>query len=230
VMMNMWMKGEKGREIFSVKSPKSTAIDRMGLPKEIAEMPMPTIVARQTGEAWTKPFVVIFEPSSSSQPKSIVAINSFKPSNAASDFVGLVIESKTGDKQFIFSATETVQDVKYETKIFNGVYGVISETKNKINYLFLGGGTKISQGLYSITSAKDDVVAVISREKNGWYFSSDKSVTLVLPASECDGKIKANFHVNEKLITVIGKRKMQNGQAVISFDMPAVSFVNVEFR
>ena len=33
IQMNMWMKGEKDREIFAVKAPKSRSIDRMGLPE-----------------------------------------------------------------------------------------------------------------------------------------------------------------------------------------------------
>jgi hypothetical protein len=38
IFMNMWMKGAPNREIYTMKSPKSTAIDRGIVPKEISEL------------------------------------------------------------------------------------------------------------------------------------------------------------------------------------------------
>src|SRR5690606_11185101 len=62
VSMNLWMRGEEGREIFSALSPKSTAFRHGPLPEELNDLPVPTLVVRQEGEAWSRPFVAVYEP------------------------------------------------------------------------------------------------------------------------------------------------------------------------
>jgi hypothetical protein len=228
VQMNMWIKGEKDREIFSVKSPKSKAIDRMGLPNEIVELPIPTIVARQTGGAWTKPFAVVLEPSTTSQPKSIISIQSFKPVNAPADFVGLEIEGKAGDKQFIFSAGETGKDVIYNEKTFRGTYAVIGETKNALQYLFLGNGNKISKAGYSITAKSSGVSAALEVKNNEWFFTGSSPVSVTIPAEIFRDKTTSRMSVGNKLYT--GKKIVRNGKTVISFELPASTYSKIEFK
>jgi len=228
VQMNMWIKGEMNREIFSVKSPKSKAIDRMGLPNEIVDLPMPTIVARQSGEAWTKPFAVVFEPSATSQPKSIEAIQSFKPVNAPADFVGLVIEGNAGDKQFVFSAGETGKDVIYNENTFSGTYAVISETKDKLQHLFLGNGKKIAKGGYSITAKSSAASAALEIKNNEWYFTSSQSVRVAFPADKFSGKSVYKIVAGNK--SYKGKKVVNAGKAVIAFDLPALAYSKIELK
>lgn len=230
VQMNMWMKGEKGREIIAARSPKSTAVDRMGLPKEIAELPLPTIIVRQNGEAWTKPFTVVFEPSTTAQTKSITSIKSFSPANPAADFTGLEIESMNGHKETVFTSSTESRMISYSDMAFIGSYAVVSEIKNKINYIFLGNGKKLSKGFFSITAAKNQCNAVLSKENDGWYFSSTGQVTISLPASACESKSKILVIVNGREITINGKKKIQNGQDVLFFEMPAASLIKIDFR
>ncbi|HKZ66797.1 MAG TPA: heparinase II/III family protein [Chitinophagaceae bacterium] len=227
VQMNMWIKGEKDREIFSVKSPKSKSIDRMGLPNEIVELPMPTIVARQTGEAWTKPFAVVFEPSTTSQPKSILSIQSFKPVIAATDFVGLEIEGKAGDKQFVFSATETGKDIVYNEKVFSGTYAVISETKNGFQYLFLGSGKKIAKGGYSLTAKSSAASAVLEIKNNDWFFTGSSPVTVTIPGEKFKG---TTYRISIGNRSFTGKKIVQKGKPVISFELPASTYSKIEFK
>jgi hypothetical protein len=225
--MNMWMKGEKDREIFSVKSPKSKAIDRMGLPNEIVELPMPTIIARQTGEAWTKPFAVVFEPSTTSQPKSLVSIQSFKPVNAPADFVGVETEGKAGDKQFVFSATETGKHIVYNEKAFSGTYAVISETKNGLQYLFLGNGKKITNGGYSLTAKSSAASAALEIKNNEWFFTSSSPVTVTIPAEKFKG---ATYRISIGNRSFTGKKMVQKDKPVISFELPASAYSKIEFK
>jgi hypothetical protein len=160
IQMNMWMKGETDREIFAVDAPKSKAIDRMGLPAEIVELPLPTIVARQSGEAWKRPFVAVFEPSTSAQPKSISSIESFDK--------GLIVRGKAGDQQTILIDT-------------TGTFSVISEKAGKLEYLFLGNGSSISHGGYAINASSSNTTAVLAYEQGIWYFTSTQPVVLTLP-------------------------------------------------
>lgn len=62
VGMNIWMKGEKDRKVFKVLSPKIVSLTRTPMPYDVDASPCQTFVARQYGEAWTRPFVAVYEP------------------------------------------------------------------------------------------------------------------------------------------------------------------------
>ena len=59
ISMNLWMKGEPEREVFTALSPMTEGLSRTPhMPYNIKEQPTLTFVARQHGEAWNRPFVV----------------------------------------------------------------------------------------------------------------------------------------------------------------------------
>jgi hypothetical protein len=225
IFMNMWMKGAPNRELFTMKSPKSTAIDRGLVPKEISELPLPTIVARQYGEAFTKPFVAVFEPSSAEQPASITSITSFTPAKAPADFAGIVVENKNGSKQTIFSTADGKADIDYAAFAFRGTYAVISEFNNEIRYLFLGNGRKLSKGGYGISTAADSASAVLCKQNGQWFLACTKPVTLTLPQEAVSKSLKG-LRVNGKIVT--GIKKMVKGKALVTYNLPALPYTRLE--
>lgn len=75
ISMNLWMKGEKDRKVFTALSPMTEGYSRTpGMPYNIKEQPTLTFVARQSGEAWSRPFVAIYEPSSVNEPGQIESV------------------------------------------------------------------------------------------------------------------------------------------------------------
>lgn len=229
VYMNMWMKGSPDREIFSVKAPQSKAFGGNAMiPDSIAALPLPAIVARQSGEAWKRPFVAVFEPSTTSQPRSFISINSFKPQQADDAFAGLIVQSKTGNKQFIFSTGNSTNDVVYANKNFSGTFGVISELNNQIHYLFLGSGKKIGSEGYSITAKSSKVSAALSNENGSWFYTSNQPVTITLPSASLAGKTIIKLQVNNKLLTFTGKKVMLNGKTVLSFDLTSMPYTKIQ--
>jgi heparinase II/III-like protein len=227
IFMNMWMKGSTGREIFTVKSPKSTAIDRGIVPKEIAELPLPTIVARQYGEAWTKPFVAVFEPSSAAQPASIAAISSFIPDKVPADFAGIMVTGKSGSTQTIFSTAGSNAVVTYKEYTFRGTYAVISEFSHELQYLFLGNGLTITKGGFGITTTADSASAVLCKQNNAWFVTGSKPFTITLPQELLQGKTTITLKVADKNVSVTGKKKILHGKSVLSFDLPALPYTKI---
>ena len=64
ISMNLWMKGEPEREVFTALAPMTEGLSRTPhMPYNIKEQPTLTFVARQHGEAWNRPFVAVYEPS-----------------------------------------------------------------------------------------------------------------------------------------------------------------------
>jgi hypothetical protein len=195
------------------------------VPKEISELPVPAVVARQTGEAWTRPFVAVFEPSTSKESKSIKSIQSFEPENAENDFVGLIVENTDKSRQYIVSSGNNLKPVKYNDLEFEGTYGVISEKAGKLQYLFLGNGSMIEKAGYTILSKDNKTSAALVLKDDKFFFTSNNNVTLILPDIYKKGKLILTS--KNGIITIEGKRLRQNGRLLISFELPKMEYQNV---
>ena len=98
ISMNMWMKGAPERKVFSALSPMTEGLSRIpDMPYAIKEQPTLTFVARQQGEAWNRPFVAVYEPSSVKEPGCISSVTFPEvESGVAGSHVGICIQQKEG--------------------------------------------------------------------------------------------------------------------------------------
>ncbi len=62
VAMDVWMVGEEGRRVYSVMAPANRGA-RHYVDEKYWDRLQPTMVVRQKGEAWDRPFVAVYEPS-----------------------------------------------------------------------------------------------------------------------------------------------------------------------
>lgn len=172
IYMNMWMKGEKGREIFSALSPMCEGLSRTpGMSYNVKEQPTLTYVARQTGEAWTRPFVSIFEPSSKNEPSAIASVSFFNAETKADDFAGICVENKNGRTDYIFSQGAPTATATYKQMAVTGTYAVIGIEKNDNRVLFLGNGTYLKYG--DVILSSDIPLNVTLEKKEGcWYIAA----------------------------------------------------------
>ncbi len=132
--MTMWMQGAEGREVFSALSPVNMEYERLGsfMPYNVAEQPVLTYVARQTGAAWNRPFVAVFEPSDSDEPSEIARVSFFRPESKEPSAVGIKVELKSGRTDYIFSAPVKTK-MKHAGMTVNAAYAVISNNQTIIN-------------------------------------------------------------------------------------------------
>ena len=176
VYMYLWMKGTKGREVFSIKAPPCKAFRNNDMfPYEVDKSPYLTISARQHGEAWNHPFISVFEPTTENEGRSIESIQSFEPEGVSEDFVGLIIESKSGRKDYIFSSVKD-EKISYNNMAINATYAVISENGNDFT-LFLGNGAFIQNINFAIES-NQKTNAVLEYKNGEYFFYSDKPVII----------------------------------------------------
>ena len=102
ITMTMWMEGAPQRELFTALSPVNLEYERMKRqPYDIGHQPVLTFVARQHGEAWNRPFVAVFEPSSEKEPSEIQSVQFFHPANADVSVVGIKVVLKDGSTKVI---------------------------------------------------------------------------------------------------------------------------------
>ncbi len=190
VLMNLWMKGTEGREVFSIKSPPNKAFrGNGGLPYEVDKEPYLTFAARQHGEAWEHPFVSVYEPYTSEEGKSIAAINGFEDENENKEFVGLHISHKSGREDYVFSSYGGKR-ASYNKMASDATYALIGNERDGDFVLFMGNGTVLSaHGLTISTTEKGNVVL---EKKNG-----ELKLHNDVPVEISDGKNKKNFEVGD---------------------------------
>ena len=118
VDMTMWMQGSKDREVFRALSPVNMEYERLGdfMPYKVDEQPVLTYVARQYGDAWTKPFVAVYEPSDTKEPSEIEKVEFFTPKGKiatplldqrSKNAVGIKVTLKDGRVDIIVSTPDT---------------------------------------------------------------------------------------------------------------------------
>lgn len=222
VAMNLWMKGSANREIFAVKAPASKSFrNNLMLPDSIAKLPLSTIVVRQSWQAWENSFVAVYEPTFQKTGRSIRSIEAFSPAGASSDFVGLTVRSKTGVKDFIFSSVKGESVILKEMSVA-ATYAVISLTnQNEINYLFLGNGTCIGTGQFSIHSQIPASAALYTKDGK-FFLSSDGPVKLTLPDfAPSKPSPSISFEQEGRKITIKGKRRLYS--KTVEYDLPIIS-------
>ncbi len=126
IFMTMWMKGEDNRKIVQALSPANLEYERMKQqPYDIESQPVLTFIARQRGEAWTRPFVAVYEPSTASEPSEIETVEYFRPESSDTAAIGIAVHLKNGQTDYIFSSV-TGADMKYKGMEVKGHYAVVS--------------------------------------------------------------------------------------------------------
>lgn len=113
ITMTMWMEGASQRELFTALSPVNLEYERMkGQPYDIGHQPVLTFVAHQHGEAWNRPFVAVFEPSSEKEPSEIQSVQFFHPANADISVVGIKVVLKDGSTKVITADDKDNVEIK----------------------------------------------------------------------------------------------------------------------
>ena len=98
ITMTMWMKKDENRTVFQALSPVNLEYERMpNQPYKVESQPVLTFVARQKGEAWSHPFVCVYEPSSDTEPGDISSVDYFTPGEV--NAVGIIVKLKNGTEQ-----------------------------------------------------------------------------------------------------------------------------------
>lgn len=166
IFMNLWMKGSPDREIYSIQSPACKSFkDTKSFPYNVSEDPYQTFIARQYGQAWDAPFVSIYEPSTSTQGRSIESIEGFDDENGDKSFAGVKVVNKSGRQDYIFSSYGQ-HKAKYKDMESDASYAIISVYSDSKYEMLLGGGSYLSFGQTTIqTSDKTNVFIKVEGNK-----------------------------------------------------------------
>ncbi|WP_287677911.1 heparinase II/III family protein [Bacteroides sp.] len=182
ITMNMWMKGEKDREVFSALSPMTEGLSRIkGMPYDIKKQPTLTFVARQKGEAWTRPFVSIFEPVTKSSPSVIASVEypSVVSDGQSDSDVAIKVNLKDGNQDLILSSDSNANVCSSENIQTKSSYSVCRTKNGSPVLVFMGNGTYFKGSGIEIKSESPANILVY-REKGEWKYSSSDDASIII--------------------------------------------------
>ncbi|MFI3265122.1 MAG: hypothetical protein SNG38_07915 [Rikenellaceae bacterium] len=207
--MDVWMKGYNQRKLFAVKTPRILKGFEGSLSREFDNLTIPALIVRQYGQAWTKPFVAIYEPYKTQKGSSIESVEYFDGN--LDDFVGIEVKSTGGRRDYILSNTRSSASVQTtdHTIDFTGSYSVISEGKQGMISLLMGNGKSLSYNGYLISSSNNETTVVINFNETV-NVETNNPIELTLPNTSvkqvtCNGT------------TINGVPATKNGTEVMTF-------------
>ncbi|WP_372935808.1 hypothetical protein [Seonamhaeicola sp.] len=178
LVTDMWMMGQKNREIYTVDAPPTTLRDDV-TPGQVNKSPetTPTLIVRQNGINGSKnPFVSVFE-SYETGKKHITNISKL---GQFVDMVSLKVESKNSTQIICNSIDENKLYKPSKNITFKGIFGVASEKDGDFEYLYLGKGKVLQKENYKIEAINGTVSAELKQVNGVFYYTANKPVSIQL--------------------------------------------------
>ncbi|MCW1925718.1 fibronectin type III domain-containing protein [Luteolibacter arcticus] len=182
--MTMWMLGQPNRTIFSVNG--QTAVLPGSFPSTFNNRVMPTILIRQNNNAWTNPFISVFEPSlNSAGPKvtAVRALDGFSTGNT----IMVAVNSELGnpalaDTTYLFSDDNGARQTSGNIA-FKGMHGAIQVRDGAVSELYLGSGFEVARGVHGVKAVSTTAATAASLRTagNDWFCAALAPVTVTLP-------------------------------------------------
>lgn len=130
IVMTQWIQGANDSKVYRALSPSTEGLSRMkNMPYDIRTTPTLTLVVRRQGEAWTKPFVSVFEPSSAQKPAVISKVEfpdvRIKDKQTRSA-VAVLITRTDGHQDLIISTDNENAKVQVNGKTYKGRLNIVN--------------------------------------------------------------------------------------------------------
>ena len=141
------------------------------MPYAIKEQPTLTFVARQQGEAWNRPFVAVYEPSSVKEPGCISSVTFPEvESGVAGSHVGICIQQKEGRVDRIISSDDAGHLCKSGEMTVQAAYALWGNKQGDDCIFFLGGGmeSEILQSSMALNTTPNMTVIAARQPANEW--------------------------------------------------------------
>lgn len=142
IYMGLHIPGFESREYTKVMAPKT-----FESPKPYDQLPTPTLVIRQHGEAWQSPFVVVYEPFSDDPTNH--AIQSVQKLEQDGLYKGLKIVSEIDSEEIVqYVITQSKGDVFTDEELgihFEGTFAVITlDGDDQLKDMYIGEGETLT--------------------------------------------------------------------------------------
>jgi hypothetical protein len=180
--LQAWLQGGQGREFFSLKAPPSTSWPRGMLPAGLDELPSPTLVIRQTGPAWDRPFALVMEARRDAETAAVQEVREVPVTSGPAASVGLDIGLTEQRRHLVLSSGAPEQALTAAGARLDGRLGLVGSRSGRLERLSLVDGRSLSAQGGSLECM--DRRCAVSAWQGGdghWYYAADAKVRLTLP-------------------------------------------------
>ncbi|MGN0036051.1 MAG: heparinase II/III family protein [Bacteroidaceae bacterium] len=179
--MRLWMKGDTARQVFTALAPMTEGYSRTpGMPYDIKKQPTLTYVARQRGEAWTHPFVAVFEPATTDEPGQVASV-AYPVAKGEDDShpVALRITLADGREDDLLSSDNSRALCRQDRLEARGAYALQRSSQGRPQLLMLAGGTWLKTSTATLRTEQPGSV-LLEQRADGWYYTASVDARLTL--------------------------------------------------
>ncbi len=183
--MGVWMIGQSDRTVYSAEATRNF---RFYIPR-LRELTVPTLIVRQKGEAWNRPFAAVYEPYGNGLDSTVKRVRRMKNAPDSGEFVGIAVEHQgalAGRIDYVVNSTKDSVEQTAEDVQFKGIYGAATVANGKCQSLYLGSGQRIAtKDVMLASQGGENISAALYRDERGnWKYSSDKPVRISVPGRQ----------------------------------------------
>ena len=177
IRMTMWMKGEADRKVFTALSPMTEGLSRLpDMPYRVKEQPTLTFVARQGGEAWNRPFVAVYEPSSERERGTVTSVAYPEvESPDAGSHVAVRVMHADGRSDLLLSSDHSGHTLSAEGVTARAAFAQYSRSAAG-ETCFMADGTLLRAGQAELSAAVPGNV-LLEPDGDGWKYSASVPFT-----------------------------------------------------
>ena len=211
--MKAYMPYNTDLNYYTGYSPRSRTAGRY------SNLPVPTLLVQNKGEAWTNPFVTVFEPYFGKDGSYIQKVTR-QNRDRGRDFVTLVVDGKDGEQQYIFQGlNQGAQEISAANYNFKGFFGVVALKNNEIQYIYLGQGKKLAFGQFVLEGQDDNCTVHVDFTGSEIKYSSNQPVSVTVKRNDV-----STITLNSQNLNVTS-----TGSGIM-FTIPAVTNGTITFK
>lgn len=228
--VNLWLKGYKDRDVYTVKAPYSRAINKESVPEELYRKPLPTLVVRQNGEAGTRPFVAVIDAFNQDEGQSVKRVAYFQAKNENTGFVGLKVKSINERYDLIFNDRDPESINQFEHGKFVGSYGVISKVGKELKSMLLHNGTLFEHGNVSIEIPDHKGNVQLEFSSDSYVIEADQPFILSFPVDDSVQEASMKSSDNELGINFPAQIIQKENVKTAVFELPSLHRIKLNFH
>lgn len=197
IRMSVWGLGQAGRKLFCAEAPNNF---RYYL-AELRDKPVPTLIVRQDGSAWERPFVMVFEPWGDGVEPTIARVRWAAQPAENNGLTAVMVQHNaqaepSGRTDYLFYSLNPQESHSVQNMVFQGTFGAALMGAEGPVHLYLGMGKELAAGDYRIRAAgadgdgvraavtKQDAAAPAGLKPLGYSYSASDSIYVEIPLKD----------------------------------------------
>lgn len=179
--------------------------------------PTPTVFVRQEGEAWTKPFAVVFEPFRPAEGYCVEKAE-WERETEKNRMAALKVTLCNGQEQIVLQSAEPFASFRHNGWTFAGAFGIIFKKDGKVTGLEMASGKTIGIGDYLVTAKTASATYSLTFTENGFTVNTDETLEVKYNPYRSKSKKRPVLETSGAKKALLMKRKSKD-----TFIIPANS-------